>query len=162
MDRSRFEIELLPCYKRIYAICLTIVRDRDEASDAVQETYARLWAHRNNLDNVGSVEAYAIKIAKRICIDKLRSREVVSTDKSSSSDEAAVDDRVEHADELRLVNALLEQLPPNQRNVVELSAFGGCDNEEIAELTGESPANVRQLLSRGRRKLKELYKNYSR
>ena len=119
MDRSRFEIELLPCYKRIYAICLTIVRDRDEASDAVQETYARLWAHRNNLDNVGSVEAYAIKIAKRICIDKLRSREVVSTDKSGSSDEAAVDDRVEHADELRLVNALLEQLPPNQRNVVD-------------------------------------------
>lgn len=71
-------------------------------------------------------------------------------------------DRLESADELRLLRTLLPQLPDNQRKAVELSAFSGCSNDEIAELTGESPANVRQLLSRGRRKLKELYNHYTR
>lgn len=160
MDKKRFEIELLPCYKRIYAICLTIVRDRDEAADAVQETYARLWKRREELDELESAEAYAVKTAKRICFDKLRSCEIVSETHDTSETNDA--DRLESADELRLLRTLLPQLPDNQRKAVELSAFSGCSNDEIAELTGESPANVRQLLSRGRRKLKELYNHYTR
>ncbi|MDE6702683.1 MAG: sigma-70 family RNA polymerase sigma factor [Muribaculaceae bacterium] len=160
MDKKRFEIELLPCYKRIYSICVAIVRDRDEAADAVQETYARLWKRRDELDELESAEAYAVKTAKRICIDKIRSREVVSEehDAGVTSDT----DRLENADELRLIKTLMDKLPLSQRKAVELSAFGGCSNDEIAELTGESPANVRQLLSRGRKKLKELYNHYTR
>lgn len=162
MDKHRFEIELLPCYKRIYSICMTIVRDSDEAADAVQETYARLWARRNDLDKLDSKEAYALTIAKRICIAKLRSRELTTATEHNTYPDLQENDMVEHADELRLVRSLMLQLPVNQRKVVELSAYGGCSNDEIAELTGESPANVRQLLSRGRKKLKELYNYYTR
>ena len=162
MDKNRFEIELLPCYKRMYSACLTIIRDRDEAADAVQETYARLWERRNDLDRLDSIEAYALTIAKRICINKLHSREIITETDNNSDSETGEHNTFEHADELRLVRSLMKQLPENQRKAVELSAYGGCSNDEIAELTGESSANVRQLLSRGRKKLKELYNHYTR
>lgn len=162
MDKYRFEIELLPCYKRIFSVCLTIVRDRDEAADAVQETYVRLWERRSDLDKLDSIEAYALTIAKRICIGKLRSRETVIETENNADTEPFEYNLFEQADELRLVRSLLKQLPENQRKVVELSAYGDCSNDEIAELTGETPGNVRQLLSHGRRKLKELYNHYTR
>lgn len=161
MNKNRFEIELLPCYKRIYSICMAIVRNSDEAADAVQETYARLWKRRDELDRLQSIEAYAVKTAKSICIAKLKAREVGS-DKLECNVDATGVNSFEIADELSLVKKLMKQLPDNQRKAVELSAFAGCSNDEIAELTGETATNVRQLLSRGRRTLKELYTHYTR
>lgn len=160
MDKCRFEYEILPCYKRVFAICMAIVRDRDEASDAVQETFTRLWERRNELDDVSNPEAYAVTVAKRVCISRLKNHEIV-TDEITSAAATNDADQLESCDELRLIKRLIGCLPDGQRKVIELSSFGGCSNDEISQITGDSPANVRQLLSRGRKKLKELYKLYT-
>lgn len=160
MDKCRFEYEILPCYKHVFAICLAIVRDRDEAADAVQETFTRLWERREDLENISNPEAYAVTVAKRVCIGRLKDRQIV-TDEITSTVATDDADRLEFNDELRLMKRLIAGLPDNQRKVVELSSFGGCSNDEISQVTGETPANVRQLLSRGRKKLKELYKLYA-
>lgn len=160
MDKCRFEYEILPCYKRVFAICLAIVRDRDEAADAVQETFTRLWERRDELENIYNPEAYVVTVAKRVCIGRLKDRQTVTDEMTLTSATDDVDS-LEYNDELRLVKCLISSLPSNQRKVIELSSFGGCSNDEISQLTGETPANVRQLLSRGRTKLKELYKLYT-
>ena len=62
----------------------------------------------------------------------------------------------EYRDTRHRIEILIDSLPPGQSRVIRLSSFGGLDNAEIAEATGQTEANVRQLLSRGRRKLREL------
>lgn len=52
---------------------------------------------------------------------------------------------------------LLKRLPENQRTVVVMSAVTGLSNSEISQATGLSAENVRVLLSRGRKKLRELF-----
>jgi len=61
-------------------------------------------------------------------------------------------------DDLRLACQLIGQLAPRQREVVELSALSGYDNAEIAAATGISDENIRVLLSRGRSRLRELFR----
>lgn len=63
-------------------------------------------------------------------------------------------------DSVEFIGRIVDSLPEGQREVVRLSAFDERSNEEIAELTGYSPGNVRQLLSRGRKKIREMYIKY--
>ena len=64
-------------------------------------------------------------------------------------------------EDLRLVGKLLDELAPRQRTVVEMSAIRGLDNAEICEATGISDENVRVLLSRGKSRLRSLFRLHS-
>lgn len=156
MDRERFELEILPLYKRIYGMSLAIVGDADEAADVVQETFALLWARRESLDRIESAEAYSRTVARNICLKYLRLKRQTGrlddlTDYASDGHPPDVDHGLGH------LRRLIESLPPAQRRVMVLSVYGGCSNEEIMEITGAGADNVRQLLSRARKKFKELY-----
>lgn len=48
-------------------------------------------------------------------------------------------------------------MPPAQKEILRLSIFEDLSAKEISEITGVSGTNVRQLLSRGRKKIKEIY-----
>ncbi len=67
-------------------------------------------------------------------------------------------DSLEYRERLSEVNRIIATLPKNQQDVIRLSSFGGCSNDEIAGITGLSDTNVRALLSRGRKKIKSLLK----
>jgi RNA polymerase sigma factor (sigma-70 family) len=56
-----------------------------------------------------------------------------------------------------LVNRLLRRLPERQRAVVLLWAAHGLTTAEIAEIFETTDVNVRQMLSRGRARFRELY-----
>ena len=66
-------------------------------------------------------------------------------------------DRIEHRDTIHLLQRIISLLPDRQREIISLSTFSGFSNEEIAQATGLSDANVRAILSRTRRRIKELF-----
>ena len=63
---------------------------------------------------------------------------------------------VEVKDTRRRMEQFIDSLPDGQRRVIRLSSFGEYDVMEISEATGFSPGNVRQLLSRARKRLREM------
>ena len=65
--------------------------------------------------------------------------------------------RVDDADAIARLSNVIDRLPASQAEVMRLSAFGGLSNDEIAQATGLDNQNVRALLSRGRRKIKEMF-----
>ena len=67
------------------------------------------------------------------------------------------DTQADNRESLQLVTLLMNKLPEQQRQVLQLRAFNECSFEEIESITGLTSVNVRTLLSRGRRRLKELY-----
>lgn len=165
MTSVAFKERFLPHYRRMYAVAITMLRDNDEASDAVQEAFTRLWEKRDELQNIDNAEAYCITVTKRICIDKMRSHQEQYCDymeqtsiMTNDADDIRI--RLENQEKLKIVKSLMNNLPEQQRTVLKLRAIGECSYEEIQSLTGLSDVNVRTLLSRARRRLKELYNNY--
>lgn len=159
MLASEFKSTVLPCYRRMYAVAMAMVRDSAEAADIVQDAMAAMWNARDRIDPA-KAEAYALTATRHTAISHLRSSGG-RADTDRLPDVAATGgSEVESRDELILVRRLIDRLPEQQREVLMLSAFDGLSNEEIQDATGCSAANVRQLLSRARRTLRTLYSNY--
>lgn len=159
MDSSAFKRLLLPHYRRMYATAITILRNSDDASDAVQEAFTRLWEKRDDLPNIDTPEAYCVTPIKRICIDRIRKNALpineVTEDTLLISDDSDI--QADNRESLQLVTLLMNKLPEQQRQVLQLRAFNDCSLEEIESITGLTGVNVRTLLSRARRRMKELF-----
>ncbi|MBQ2838866.1 MAG: sigma-70 family RNA polymerase sigma factor [Muribaculaceae bacterium] len=159
MDSSAFKRLLLPHYRRMYATAITILRNSDDASDAVQEAFTRLWEKRDDLPNIDTPEAYCVTTIKRVCIDRIRKNTLpineVTEDTLLISDDSDI--QADNRESLQLVTLLMNKLPEQQRQVLQLRAFNDCSLEEIESITGLTGVNVRTLLSRARRRMKELF-----
>lgn len=152
----------MPHYRKLYAFALSILADESEAADCLQEAMTRLWENRSRLAQLDNVEAYAVVTVRNVAISSLSRRKNVFTNipeipPDIPDENPSPAESIEAREKLEMVSELMSQLPDNQRRVVMLSAVSGLSNREIKETTGLSDDNVRVLLSRGRRKLKELF-----
>ena len=147
MTATEFKKQLLPHYRRMYAVAMTMLHNSDDASDMVQEAFTKLWEKRDELQNIDNPEAYCVTVIKRICIDRIRNYNEQTCDYMEQTNLMTND-----ADDIRKIIEGREKL--------QLRDIGECTFEEIQKLTGLSNVNARTLLSRARRRLKELYNNY--
>lgn len=160
MTISNFKSDILPHYKAMWNIAYAVLGNSDDASDAVQEGMVRLWARRDTLDSVSNVAGYCACVARNIALTMLQNRKSaadIDIEASKLSMAAHGSERMEWRHEVDAVMQAITNMPPNQREVMRLSAMAELDNNEIAEVTGLSRDNVRQLLSRGRKKLRQLF-----
>lgn len=162
MEAETFKQRFLPFHPKLYRIALALVESPEDAEDILQEAYAKLWSKRDALETVRSPEAFAVTTVRNLCLDFLRSPR--SNSRSAPLEEVTLhsedspERQVEMRDQLRQVRRLIEELPPNQRQVIRLRGMEDCSLEEIAQITGFSDANVRTLLSRARKYIKEKLK----
>lgn len=159
---ENFSRLVMPHSRKLFAVAYRYLQRADEAEDLVQDLYVKLWQMRDALPPESQLLPYMMTMARNLSIDRLRSRheyDVAANDDEDApppQDEPYIDNTVEDHDRLRLTLQLIKQLPPDQQKVLQLKAMRDLSNEEITQLTGIQPDNVRQLLSRARRKLKEL------
>ena len=162
MEAETFKQRFLPFHPKLYRVALALVESPEDAEDILQEAYARLWSKRVSLEAVQNPEAFAITIVRNLCLDFLRSPRSNSRSEPLEAitlpSEDSPDRQVEQRDQLRQVRRLIEELPPNQRQVIRLRGMEDCSLEEIAQITGFSDTNVRTLLSRARKYIKEKLK----
>lgn len=162
MPASLFKQLLLPLYPRLQRVALRLLGNAEDAEDMVQEVYMKLWSKRDALPDVQDVEAYCVTLTKNMCIDRLR---IAETDKADVDEVpimlAATDDveaQVERHDAVEQVQRIIGTLPEHQQQVITLRDMEDCSFEEIAEQTGLTAVNVRMLLSRARRTIRERFK----
>lgn len=158
MTEKEFRQRVMPLQRLMYGLALRMGMPPDDAADVVQETQIKLWRHRAEIpDADGAMRLYSITALRRECISMMRRRKLaVTLDEATEFKAPDSSASTEYRDTLHRIEFLIDSLPPGQCKVVRLSSFGGLDNSEIAEATGLSEANVRQLLSRGCRRLREL------
>lgn len=158
MNEREFRRRIVPLQRLMYGTALRIGLCPEDAADTVQETLIKLWRFREGIpeDDAGT-RLYCMEALRRESITTLRKQKPkVPLDQVSGIRTPEDRSSAEYRDTRRWIETLIDSLPPDQAKVVRLGSFGGLDNAEIAEVTGLSPANVRQLLSRGRRRLKEM------
>ena len=149
----------------VWALARRMSPTRADAEDAVQEIFLDLWAHGGRYDpERASQEAFVAVIARRRLIDRRRrTARRPATDPIDSStgqrgepEEAWRDGGVETSAEARLAARAMEDLRPEQREVLRLSVAGGLTHEEIARHTGMPLGTVKAHARRGLIRIRKL------
>lgn len=159
MDAETFKKVFLPYHQKLYRIAYRIVQNTANAEDIVQESFIKLWNTRDELENIDNTEAFAIIILRNTCLDYLRK---TKNDYHTSYDAdipetVSLSTQIEIQDDAKYVKSLIDKLPEQQRQVMMLKHWDGYTDEEIENMTGISPGNIRVILSRARKTIREQY-----
>lgn len=158
MNANQFRVEVVPLYRTLYAAAYAITKNTDSAKDIVQETMTKLWKHRETLTQVDNLQAFAYTVMRRTAVDVLRVEAKRYEPPEGFSAEPSTE--LETSVDIQAVEMLMERLPENYQVVLRLRAYDDRPIDEIARIMGITQDNVRQILARARRKLKEQYKAY--
>ncbi len=159
MTGQEFKELILPMHAAMYRAAFYLVCSEDDASDVVQDAVLKIWQRHSEIESIDNIYSYCITAVRRQALtflQKARYSEELTENVGTVSDNGI--DSLEYRERLSEVNRIIATLPKNQQDVIRLSSFGGCSNDEIAGITGLSDTNVRALLSRGRKKIKSLLK----
>lgn len=156
MNQTEFARLLLPLKQKIYCFALSIVGNSDEAEDVTQDLYEKLWQRRDSLDGLNNIEGFVMSSVRNLSIDHIRSRRLhrdklaeVKSDQRNASWPSETFDMVE------IVSRVIGSLPERQRQVIHLRDVEGYEIEQIATIMELEQTNVRVILSRARRLVKE-------
>lgn len=147
----------LPLSEGLYRVAYYLLESEQDAKDAVQDLFIKLWDSRETLDNVHNPMGYSIRLLKNQCIDSLRKKSRLA--RADLTDEIASDDTADGPQAAReqterLMRAV-RKLPEKQRKVLELKMLHEMSNDQISQETGMSNLAVRVMISRARAKIKE-------
>ena len=139
---------------RLRAMAYRMLGSLSDADDAVQEG----WIHAAgaNASAVDNLEGWFTTIVARVCLDMLRSRKSRREEPLDPEDAAVAGPEQEAmlADSVGLaLLVVLDTLTPAERVAFVLHDTFGLPFEQIAGITGRSPAAARQLASRARRRV---------
>lgn len=162
-DRGAFAALYQATSGRLFAVCLSVLRDRTEAEEALQEVYLRVWDNAGRYAVNGlSPMTWLIAIARNRSIDRLRSRrrgavkgepfemaEAVACPAPSPEDAA-----VAQGERARLVDCL-GQLDPARADAVRAVYLRGASYDEVAQTAGIPVNTVRTWLRRSLLRLRE-------
>ena len=159
MDAETFKKVFLPYHQKLYRIAYRIVHDAANAEDIVQETFIKLWNKRGDMQDIENTEAFSIIILRNTCLDHLRkTKNDYHTNYDSDIPEtASLVKQIEIQDEAERVKKLINKLPEQQRQVMIMKHWDGYSDEEIEQITGISPGNIRVILSRARKTIREQF-----
>jgi RNA polymerase sigma factor (sigma-70 family) len=142
----------------LYGVCLKYFKDEEDAKDAVLNIYEEL-IHKLRKYEVNNFKAWVYQLAKNHCLMKLRSGKKftkVQIDVSLMQNEETVhlNGVMEKEEHFKHLDFCMEQLVPEQKQVVALFYLEGKCYNEITTITGIEWKNVRSYIQNGRRNLK--------
>jgi len=149
---------VLPFKDKLYRLAKRLLVSKEEAEDATQEILMKLWSKNKVMDGYNNVEAYAMMMTKNFCLDRLKSKQAgnLKLVHSNYQDEnVSLQNQVEVSDSLSWIERIMEELPEQQKMVLQLRDVEQYEFDEIAELLDMSASAVRVALSRARKTVRE-------
>ena len=132
---------------KLFRTALAVVGNNADAEDIVQEVFVKLFQTQTKFESDEHETAWLIRVTVNLCKNYLRSfwrkKSVPLLDTHPAQEN----------EQHEIMQAVLA-LPAKYRVVIHLYYYEGYSTKEIAEITEQKESNVRQLLSRARRKLK--------
>ena len=164
MKQKEFLNTILPCKNTLYRLAKRLLVSSDEAEDAVQEVFLKLWKGRDKIDNYRSPEAFAITITKNYCLDRLKSKQasnlkIVHNNYKNSEN---IERTIEGNEGVELITKIMETLPEKQKMIMQLRDIEQFEFAEISQMLEINETAIRVALSRARKVVREqLIKQYN-
>jgi RNA polymerase sigma factor (sigma-70 family) len=159
---SRAQYELYQRYsKAMFNTALRIVGNREEAEDALQDSFLDGFLKIDNFRGESTFGAWLKSIVVNKSIARLRNQRIQweDLDGNENFEESEDVDFEETEETIQRIKTLLDELPSGYRVVLNLYLFEGYDHREIGNILGISEVTSRSQFIRAKQKLVELYKN---
>jgi RNA polymerase sigma-70 factor (ECF subfamily) len=144
--------------KAAYNIAYGVLRDHDEAEDAAQEAFVRVYRSLATFRGDAEFSTWLYRIVTNLSLNMIRSNAGRSRYDISAIENSMVHatDAVEHTADVRMhVERALHELPTLQRSVVLLRHFQGLSTRQVSTILSCSEGTVKTHLHRGLRKMKD-------
>lgn len=152
-DLSRFEACFRERYPELVQFLHGLTGDRGASEDAAQEAFARLW-NRGPCERP-EADRWVFHVARNVALDWLKTER--RRDKRERLATPELDEPPFADGDVRRVRALVEGLPPRDREVLLLREFTNLSYAEIAQVVGRSENVIRQDLHRARERLRRAW-----
>ena len=145
-----------------YSLAYRMCGSRARAEDVVQDAFLSLWRSGTRYDRTrGSVRSWILSVVHNRAVDTFR-REATRSSLQVGDEGLAerlpsgelIEADAERRDDAGRVRGALRDLPVDQREVIELSYFGGFTHLEIAEMLSLPPGTVKGRMRLGLSKLR--------
>ena len=166
-DQSAFSALYDRLSRPLYSLALRMLGDAGDAQDALQDVFLQIWSRAATYNpEQSTVFSWTVLLTRSRVIDRLRARKrrlrVVASatgdedaDVADASTMESAADTADKNDEAARVRSVLNNLPSEQREAIELAFFGHLTHHEIAARLGEPLGTIKARIRRGLLKLRE-------
>ena len=156
--------QLYQRYKHaLFAFCMRLLKDRDDALDAVQEAFVKIHNRLPTLHDPASFRAWMFTIVRNEAYAILRRKKNLEGLDGEAQDvweEGTPLDSMIGKERVEIVQRLLERLKPEYREVLMLREYEQLSYAEIAAVTGDTESSVKSRLFKARRALTKKFMPY--
>jgi RNA polymerase sigma-70 factor, ECF subfamily len=143
---------------RVYAYCTRMLGNVDEAKDAYQETFIRMFQRAGGETGRVRVAPYLFTIARNLCLNAIRSRKhMVTADALATVSEELALERTERA---RLVRLAIELLPLDYREPLILKEYFDFSYADIAATLDVPVSTVKIRIHRAKDRMRAILAPY--
>ncbi|MFY0630953.1 MAG: sigma-70 family RNA polymerase sigma factor [Flavobacteriaceae bacterium] len=165
MNQSDFLKVVLPFKDKVFRLAKRLLVSTEEAEDATQELFFKLWRNKEKLSDYKNVEAFAMTMTKNYCYDRLKSKQASNLTLVHSNykeKDTSLDKKLEYQDSVNQVHKLIEKLPEQQKLIIQFRDVEQYDFDEICKMMDMKATAVRVALSRARKTIRqELIKQHN-
>jgi RNA polymerase sigma-70 factor (ECF subfamily) len=142
----------------VFRVAYSVLRNREDAEDAAQETYIRLM--RQDLSKIEEPRLWLARVAWRVALDRVRKHPTQSLDADDQYHEIPdvaplAEQTVLEAELQGQLEKMIEALPKALRDAVRLSTVDGMTSGDVAQVLGIPEGTVRTRMSRARQMLRD-------
>jgi RNA polymerase sigma factor (sigma-70 family) len=154
--------EFLNAYEKyhdeLFRYALLRLRTRDDARDAVQETFCRAWSHIAKEGEVLHMRGFLYQILRRIVIDEYRKHTTLSLDalEEDGGEFVGAEPAPNTVAESELVGRAIATLSQDDQSVLALRFASGLEPKEMSEMLGISPNAVSVRIDRALKRVRTL------
>lgn len=157
MTQSEFLNIVTPFKDKLYRLSKRLLVSHEEAQDATQEVMIKLWNQKSKMADYKNVEAFSMTLTKNYCLDRLRSKQSQNlriVHSNYEEKQTRLDKHLEQKDSVSWMSKLMEELPEQQRMVIQLRDIEQYEFDEIAKVLDMNETAIRVALSRARKVLR--------
>ena len=166
MDAREFKQRFMPHHRLLYRVAYQLTGNAQDAEDLLQDLYLKLWQKRDDLPDEAMKEAYLATMIRNLFIDQRRLKHVDASaelkNEDGPPDERSLDRQIDARDEVRQMEGLISELPERDAKIIQMHLVDDCSYEEIERDTGLSQGNIRIIVMRTKKKLKQQFQNITK
>jgi RNA polymerase sigma-70 factor (ECF subfamily) len=125
----------------------------------------KLWKNKQKIAEYKNVEAFSMTMTKNFCLDRLKSKQAQNlkiVHSNYQDNNTSLEKQVEARDSVDWVSKIIEELPEQQKIILQLRDIEEYDFDEIAKVVDMNPTAIRVALSRARKTIREKLTNTHR
>ena len=148
---------------KVYGKCISILKNDDEAKDAVQDIFVKIMLNLGNFGEKSQFSTWIYSITYNFCIDNIRKRKkdktLFSEDIERAPDvaEDEVPDEYLLEMDVKYLKRVLEELPTGDRMIILMKYQDDMSIKEIAEMIDKTESAVKMKIKRAKHKAQELF-----